>query len=151
MIVKYTHVKDIEETLEQFRDVLPSLSQGISFRKKIAEKFSKYGKVIGVTTDTRLIGFAAFYCNDFSDRKGYLSMIAVKPDVQGMGYGKALLTNVEHIVRCNGMFLLQLEVAKENFSAISFYRVNGYFPVEERKKSVIYQKILEKGENTQSG
>ena len=82
-------------------------------------------------------------CNDHVERKGYLSMIAVYPDMQGKGCGKELLTYVEHTAKDCGMRTVWLEVSKANGSARSFYRKNGYVPVEMRPESMICAKMLE--------
>ena len=109
----------------------------------MAEKFFQHGKVIFIPEDGRAVGFAAFYCNDHVERKGYLSMIAVYPDMQGKGCGKELLTYVEHTAKDCGMRTVWLEVSKANGSARSFYRKNGYVPVEMRPESMICAKKLE--------
>lgn len=82
--------------------VLPSLKRGKAFRAAMAEKFFQHGKVVFIPEDGRAVGFAAFCCNDHVERKGYLSMIAVYPDMQGKGCGKELLTYVEHTAKIAG-------------------------------------------------
>lgn len=134
---------EIQALLERFHMVLPSLKRGKAFRAAMAEKFFQHGKVVFIPEDGRAVGFAAFYCNDHVERKDYLSMIAVYPDMQGKGCGKELLTYVEHTAKDCGMRTVWLEVSKANGSARSFYRKNGYVPVEMRPESMICAKKLE--------
>jgi ribosomal protein S18 acetylase RimI-like enzyme len=63
---------------------------------------------------------------------GVLS-IAVHPDYQGLGLGKALLTESEAIARQRGFPRMKLSVAYNNIHAIRFYEAQGWqkFPAED--------------------
>ena len=139
----YEDAKEIEKILITFQETLKSLNRGERFIRQMSKKFSRFGKVIGILNENdEIMGFAAFYCNDEVSKKAYLSMIAVIGEYQGLGIGRKLLNIVENICRSCNMVMLQLEVNKDNFKAISFYRMNGYSMYEVYDKSYIYGKLL---------
>jgi ribosomal protein S18 acetylase RimI-like enzyme len=142
-IVPITEEIYIYHLLEQFSDILPSLSKGEKFRKEIAAKFSQHGIVL-VAQDVggNPCGFAAFYANDTVNFQAYLSMIGVKRNIQHSGIGTQLISAVERYAAQNKMTSIKLEVNKENLSAIRFYKRRNYLIAGETDHSFYYQKKL---------
>ena len=77
------------------------------------------------------IGYASYGFKSGSDKKVYkLHKLYIRPDVQGSGYGRTLLTAVEKEVRQIGASTLELNVNRYN-PAIRFYERCGYSQYKE--------------------
>lgn len=142
MINELNSINEIYKILDEFTPYLRTLSSGIVDKYEFSNKIYRYGKFIILRTENRVVGFAAFYCNDLKNREAYLSYIAVKPQFSRMGFGKNLLNEVERISFTNGMKSLKLEVFYDN-KAIEFYKkqrfqINGY----SKRKTVYMIKLL---------
>ena len=110
--------------------------------KYLSQKFADYGNVIRATSEDVLLGFCAYYANDFDCYCAYLSMIIVVSAAQGMGVGKELLKSMICDCRTKGMRFIRLEVACDNHQAISFYTKNE-FKLEKSVSNTTVQYILE--------
>lgn len=108
---------------------------------EITDKLSKNAKVL-VAYANDILGYNAFYCNNSNTKTAYISLIAVAESKQNKHIGKRLLKSCEDICLSNGMIYLDLEVRKENISAIRFYKSNAFEFKEEKDKSYIMRKII---------
>ena len=61
----------------------------------------------------------------FDGRRGYLYHVAVDPAYRRQGIGRALMTEIMDRLRARGAVKITLRVARENHSAIAFYRSVG--------------------------
>lgn len=61
----------------------------------------------------------------FDGRRGYLYHVAVDPAYRRQGIGRALITEIMQRLRARGAVKITLRVARENHSAIAFYRSVG--------------------------
>jgi ribosomal protein S18 acetylase RimI-like enzyme len=61
----------------------------------------------------------------FDGRRGYLYHVAVDPAYRRQGFGRALMTEIMDRLRARGAVKITLRVARENQSAIAFYRSVG--------------------------
>lgn len=147
IIAKIDTQEKIENIMEYFKEDLASLKQGKLYRVRMAEKFFVNGVVIEISDKDNLhypgiIGFVAFYCNNFENKIAYISMLAVKGNVRCKGFGHKLLREAEIISLNQGMETIQLEVMKANTNAIKFYEKNNYILHETKEESFIYTKKL---------
>ena len=55
-----------------------------------------------------------------------VTLLAVLPDTQGLGIGKALINSAEHWAKTQGYRLLHLEVFANNNKAQGFYKNVGF-------------------------
>ncbi len=77
------------------------------------------------------IGYASYGVKSKGDDKMYkLHKLYIRPDVQGSGYGRTLLTAVEKEMRQIGATTLELNVNRYN-PAIRFYERCGYAQYKE--------------------
>ena len=67
----------------------------------------------------------------YDGHRGWLYAVAVKPDRQGMGIGKALVKEAERRLSALGCSKVNLQVRSTNKVVVGFYRSLGY-AVEER-------------------
>lgn len=88
----------------------------------------------------QLMGFIAYYDNDISKTKAYLSMIAVDPEHYGKGYGKKLMDFVIHDLINKNFKYFELEVLKSNTSAIKFYETYNFQIVESKAETKYFMR-----------
>lgn len=124
------HIKSIAHVssiLFEFDNVfVPSLSTRIISLDIYAKKIVDCGDVYTVEKDREVLGFVAFYLNDYITNTGYLAQIAIKPDSMIKGISYKLIKIFENKGYENGMKDLKLEVDNSNKRAINFYKKNGY-------------------------
>ena len=69
----------------------------------------------------------------FDGRRGYIYHLAVHPQYQGQGYGKALLEKAITELENLGAQKIHLTVFNDNHRAIEFYRRQGWKERDEIK------------------
>ena len=126
----------IEGILLELKDDLHNKDITEKNLKDLAEKFADSAVFLVLQKDKKqVLGFIAFYCNDYVNYKAFISMIAVKNQYHHKGWGTKLLEEAIKISQNEGMKTLSLEVAKENRKAQDFYRKQGFLLVKEEKNS----------------
>lgn len=98
---------------------------------ELVDKIADKAVVMAVYFDGRVVGFCAFYMNDFVSRTAYITLIAVKEECQNMRIGTMLIQYVKAAACVNGIHKIRLEVERENIRGIRFYKRN-LFEVEGR-------------------
>lgn len=101
---------------------------------ELAKKFSISAHVVQICNDNKLVGFAAYYCNDFENKNAFLSMIVILKEYQSMGAGGVLLKYIIEDCKRVGMDNLLLEVDKKNEFAINFYLKKGFVFLNKETK-----------------
>lgn len=142
---KLTCLKEKEEifnVLQTFAPFLNSLQQGEIYQREMAEKFSKNAEFYLLSMQECYVGFIAFYANDRVNHVAYLSMVAVSDGYRRLGIGQTLLSVCMEKAKENGMKTLQLEVRKNNATALSFYQKNGFKTFSETENSYYMKKNL---------
>lgn len=66
----------------------------------------------------------------YDGRRGMLYHLAVTPEMQGKGIGRALLAEVENRLRARGCRKCYLMLTPENLSKIDYYRKSGWNPMD---------------------
>lgn len=137
--------KEILAVLNEFTNCLEALGQGISFRKKMADKFSLKAEFLLGKENDENIGFIAYYANNDADKTVYISMIAVSFSHRRQGVGELLLEKCISDAMKRKMQFVKLEVKKDNWKARCFYEKNGFTVEKESSKNNLYmRKILER-------
>ncbi len=62
----------------------------------------------------------------FEGHRGWVNYLAVAPDLQGRGYGRALMTLVEEKLIAMGCPKLNLQIRSTNTAVLDFYSRLGY-------------------------
>lgn len=119
--------EEIKNNLITFDErLIPSISSLVDNMDEYASKLLKNAVVLGMYEQEKLIGSAAFYCNDLESKTAFLSQIVVSEECVSRGYGSKLLKECERISKDNGMTKMKLEVYKDNTVGLAFYKKNGY-------------------------
>lgn len=138
-----TDANSILRILNEFSNTLDSLKKGQEFRRNMAIKFSQNAKFLTINRDEEgVLGFAAFYCNDFNSFTAYLSMIAIKSEFRKLGHGKHLFDKIVDVSLQNHMQTIKLEVNRKNISALSFYKSLGFEEDSEGTDSIYLNKHI---------
>lgn len=78
--------------------------------------------------DPRIVGFATTHFTPFLHRPaaGRVTALAVLPECQGRGIGRALLARCEEILFAQGCDRIELTSGSQRLDAHRFYRAAGY-------------------------
>ena len=104
---------------------------------ELLDKLSEYAYVVCAYRE-KILGYIAFYANN--PDKAYISLIAINPQYQNQSIGSHLITYCEDIVKSKKIPQIQLEVKKDNKSAILFYQKNGFQREKEKDEKSYYMK-----------
>lgn len=93
--------------------------------KYLNAKF-KHGDGFVVVEDKKIIGFVIIFLSYWSNgTQAIIEEIAIKPDLQGKGYGKAIMETVNKYLAKNKVKSVMLWVNK-NSKALDFHKKNGF-------------------------
>jgi ribosomal protein S18 acetylase RimI-like enzyme len=87
-------------------------------------------------------GFIAYYANDFTSKKAYITMVIIDKKYRGKQIGKKLLNQLLNDLRSKGFLSCQLEVDKNNCVAYNLYSSFGFFKISEDDKKIKMEIIL---------
>lgn len=88
--------------------------------------------------DREPLGYAAMYANNTESKIAFITLLAVKPEKQGMRIGRNLLEACLERARQCGMHNVQLEVRKENVKAIGLYQAAGFRKQDKETNTSIF-------------
>lgn len=103
----------------------------------LSKKYSENAFFYVLSIGTNTAGIISFYANDNQKKIGYLSMVVVKKEYQGLRLGSILLDVALSICKIQGMSTLRLEVNIDNNKALSFYDRKGFETFEKTKKGTL--------------
>nr|WP_298131622.1 GNAT family N-acetyltransferase [uncultured Pseudoxanthomonas sp.] len=90
-----------------------------------------------------LFAFVAFYANDPDCVLAYISMVATRPDKQGRGVARSLLTSCLLLLSAKGFKKCRLEVAADNERAKALYFSLGFVEVSREKQILLLELAIE--------
>jgi ribosomal protein S18 acetylase RimI-like enzyme len=90
----------------------------IARKLQVGREFFLVGELNG-----RLI---ASVMGGYEGHRGWVNYLAVHPDFQGLGYGRAIMTAVEEKLLAAGCPKINLQVRESNDGVIQFYETIGY-------------------------
>ena len=134
--------KNIECILAEFKPYLFNKNITDEMLKQLSVKFSKAATVLTAYNNCENIGYAAFYCNNISEKRAYISMIAVKDQYGHHGIGTKLLNEVINFSENSGMEFLCLESDKKNKKANAFYKKHNFFIANETENQFFWEKKI---------
>lgn len=105
------------------------------------DKLKKNANAVCVMADGK-IDSACFYYFNGDNKVGYITLIAVL-GLRRSGVGGTLLKVCSEDLKKRGAAKIQLEVLRENVSALAFYVHNGFVSVEDRGDKFLMERILE--------
>lgn len=128
----------LKNILNDFNDnFTPRLSEKIKNFDDYAKKLLNDAIFYQIKKEDKNIGLLAFYINK-KTKISYLTLIAIKNEYQGYGFGKKLLEMYENISKKEKMDILKLEVFDKNIKAVNFYRKFGFKYFKRASKETSY-------------
>lgn len=120
-------------------EIKKELSENNTFIK--LENFNNYinkvethAKMISFVDSNKKIqevyGFCIYYCNDYKNLTGFITLIIINKNHRNKGYGEKLLNYVIKDIKNNGFNKLSLNVNKYNKKAIKLYKKKGFVETE---------------------
>ena len=91
-------------------------------------KLLSLGNVIVVMENEEIASCICFYCNDFQERKAYISLLSTLSFYQGKGYAKMLVN--EAIRYCRTKRFQKIFVDSINIAAVSLYMSEGFRKIQ---------------------
>ena len=73
--------------------------------------------------------------------RGWAYYVAVDPDAQGRGFGRAIMAAAEAWLRARGVWKFQVMIRRDNVAVQDFYAGLGFAPSDV----VVMQKVIEPG------
>ena len=95
------------------------------------EKLAAKAEVAGWWICGELVGFVAYYANDYTTKCAFVSMLWVSASQRQRGVGSVLLRHVVEVSKARGFASIRLEVSRHNTAASGFYASRGFRVVRE--------------------
>lgn len=125
----------ISEILKEVdSDFQPPLSSKLVLND-YANKLLDKATFFSVFENSTMCAFIAFYDNDEDRENAYLSMLAVRLKYRGLGLGESLLKHSIRVLKRKSFKYYNLEVFKNNDSAIKLYLQNNFEIIRESEAS----------------
>ena len=105
-------------------------------------KLDANAEIVADFIDGRCRGFAAYYCNDETAKRAFITLVLVDPQDRGLGLGQALTAFVLNISKSRGFNVCRLEVNKSNQVAYKIYQAQGFYLVEDRGETYLLEVAL---------
>lgn len=127
IIEQITNIQEINNIIIKFSSLFtPTLQESIQDILSYAEKLSEKAFVYAARYNDEVVGFTAFYANDFISKIAFGALIAVHPNYQNMKLGQMLMIKTFKTAKDVGMTKIKISVRKDNNKAISLYKKYGY-------------------------
>ncbi len=95
-------------------------------RRDIARKLTVQPELFLVATEAESDTVVAAGMAGFDGHRGWVNYLAVRPDLQGSGLGRAFMAEFERLLTDLGCPKLNLQVRAGNEQVIGFYESLGY-------------------------
>ena len=125
--MQITDTKKIYEILVKFRPLfMPCSCLPLHNLTDYANKLSLKAYFLVALYNDDIIGFTAFYANDYITQTAFGTLIAVLPDYQNRKIGQMFMTKTFNTANEVGMTRMKISVRKDNDKAIALYKKYGY-------------------------
>lgn len=116
--------KDVFELIqaEQLRQGGKFISNTPDYLEKIANQ----AELLIQRSESAILGFVYFYCNDPEKKFSYITLIVTALSSRGSGVASALVEEILNISKARGFKACRLEVRKDNAPAIKLYERKGF-------------------------
>lgn len=105
-------------------------------------KLARHAEVLAVHAGGGCRGFVAYYANDLTARRAFITLVLVAPDARKQGLAGALVRGVLDICRASGFTRCGLEARADNAAALAVYRRLGFQTLCEREGVLLMEVSL---------
>ncbi|MDB4922236.1 GNAT family N-acetyltransferase [Mucilaginibacter sp.] len=106
------------------------------------DKIIAKGNIISIIEQDVLVGFLAYYANDYENKLAFLSMTIVLPSTRRMGYGRRLLDFFLAELLHKGFKRCLTEIKAENIVPITICKRAGFHELERKGKYIVLEKFI---------
>ena len=115
--------------------------EGVDLDQYLA-KLGRQSEIVSLTDGDRCRGFIAFYCNNTTTRRAYITLMAVSPTDRRTGLGRSLVSSVLSIAKGRAFRWCGLEIATGNNASLALFQSMGFDVVERRASSNLLEIAL---------
>lgn len=95
------------------------------------KKLDERAEIVSESDGARCRGFVAFYCNNLTTRRAFITLVAVAPQDRQSGLARTLVTRALAACRERGFSSCGLEVRADNAPALALYEGLGFETMSE--------------------
>lgn len=121
--------------LDAIRNCDENFTISVIERDSFCDLFEKIDKkalfYVAQDTSKNLMGYIAFYANDFESKQAYITLLVVKKEFQRMHIGTELVKECCKICRARNFETIKLEVLNRDVKARSFYKKAGFVDCDD--------------------
>lgn len=121
---------------------VPTLTEQIGNLENYVQKIVDNSTIFIVTVDNIDIALISFYCNNFRDKKAFISSFGVDISYQGKGVAQKLMNYTITYLKKLGFDSIELEVHKHNGRAMRFYENNDFVITKENNNSFFMKRTI---------
>jgi ribosomal protein S18 acetylase RimI-like enzyme len=107
------------------KNLIPPLSLRVNIWN-YSEKLQNNAVHFCVFDDNTLVGLAACYFNNFSEKTGYVTSFSVTEPYLRKGIARELLNMITDYAKAQGYLYITLRVNRLNDIAVGFYIISGF-------------------------
>ena len=112
--------------------------EGVDLDQYLA-KLGRQSEIVSLTDGDRCRGFIAFYCNNTTTRRAYITLMVVSPSDRRTGLGRALVMSVLSIAQGRAFRSCGLEIANRNSGSLALFLSMGFTITERRASSSLLE------------
>ena len=106
------------------------------------DKLASRAEILTVSGEGRCRGVVAYYGNDASTKRGFITLVLVNPLDRGVGLGRSLVACSLSHMKALGLMACRLEVADHSSAARALYDALGFRVIETRPGRVMMEVTL---------
>jgi 1-aminocyclopropane-1-carboxylate deaminase/D-cysteine desulfhydrase-like pyridoxal-dependent ACC family enzyme/GNAT superfamily N-acetyltransferase len=95
-----------------------------------AEKLKQHSSFVILKLGTEIMGLIPFYRNDRSKKRAFISLISIKKEMRGQGYGKRMLEKLYDCLQTEEFEALEVELWEHSPNE-TFYKDNNFYLIEK--------------------
>lgn len=125
-------VERIDDVIQKYKVMLlcdSAYSESVVYRRDFAlllMKIHDNGIFLFAKGNRDIVGYAVVYANDMQTREAYITLICIRNEFQGCGFGHRLITACIDQARKQGMTTIRLAVLKKDIKQQGFYVNQGF-------------------------
>ena len=119
---EYSLIYDFLKKVDTLFPIRLSAKQNLD---EYALKLCNKATLCSVRDNDMVVALVAGYTDQVENGLGYISIVAVLPEMQGRGYGSSLVREFLDVAQKKGLRAVHLYAVPDNFPAMRMYR-NSY-------------------------
>lgn len=141
--VKKNEISRVSDLLNKIgKYYVPILTEQLENLENYVQKIVDNSTIFIVTVNNIDIALISFYCNNFRDKKAFISSFGVDISHQGKGVAQKLMNYTIAYLKKLGFDSIELEVHKHNDRAMRFYENNDFVITQENNNSFFMKRTL---------